>query len=178
VRKSQTGPEPTAPLSDVPLTLGWEEWVALPELGLPALKAKIDTGAKTSALHAASVQGVRRNGVDMVVFRVQPARRRDLEVVCSATVLDQREVISSNGEKERRYVIETALVIGGRLWPIEITLTNRATMTSRMLIGRQALNQGILIDPTRSFLLPKLGYGAYGSKTGGTKPTKILKSKY
>jgi ribosomal protein S6--L-glutamate ligase len=144
------------------MTLGWEEWVALPQIGLPALKAKIDTGAKTSALHAASVEGVRRNGIDMVIFQVQPARRRDLAVLCSAPVVDQRDVISSNGEKERRFVIETLLVINGHQWPIEITLTNRANMSSRMLIGRQALANGVVIDPARSFLMPRLGYGAYG----------------
>jgi ribosomal protein S6--L-glutamate ligase len=147
------------------IVLGWEEWVALPDIGLPALKAKIDTGAKTSALHASSVQGVRQNGVEMVLFRVQPARRRDLEILCQAPIIDQRDIISSNGEKERRFVIETTLVIGARSWPIEVTLTNRASMTSRMLLGRQALADGVLIDPARSYLLPRLGYGSYGPRS-------------
>jgi ribosomal protein S6--L-glutamate ligase len=147
------------------LHLGWEEWVALPDLGLPALKAKIDTGAKTSALHAYSVEGITQDGIEMVRFRMHPARRRrDIDVVCTVPVKDIRNVASSNGERERRYVIETVIEIGGHRWPIEVTLTNRDSMTSRMLIGRQALQRGILVDPGRSFLLPRLGYGAYGQK--------------
>jgi ribosomal protein S6--L-glutamate ligase len=156
----------------IPLRLGWEEWVALPDIGLPALKAKIDTGAKTSALHTDHMKSVRRGGVDMVEFRVHPARRRrDLEIICCAPVVDRRDVISSNGEKEQRYVIETRLDIGGYSWLIEVTLTNRETMSSRMLLGRQALQQGVIIDPGHSFLLPRLGYGRYR-----TKPRRTAKS--
>jgi ribosomal protein S6--L-glutamate ligase len=148
------------------LRLGWEEWVGLPDIGLPALKAKIDTGAKTSALHAYQVAGTRRNGIDFVEFRVHPARRRrDLDILCCAQIIDRRDVISSNGEKEQRYVIETRLNIGGRSWLIEVTLTNRQTMNSRMLLGRQALQQGVIIDPGHSFLLPRLSYSLYKAKS-------------
>jgi ribosomal protein S6--L-glutamate ligase len=147
------------------LMLGWEEWVALPDLGLPAIKAKIDTGAKTSALHAYAIEDVQVRGVAMVRFRIHPARRRrDIDIVCTAPVKDARDVVSSNGERERRYVVETAIEIAGHRWPIELTLTNRETMNSRMLLGRQALRPGILIDPTRAFLLPRLKYGLYGGR--------------
>ena len=106
--------------------LGWEEWVCLPELGLPAIKAKVDTGARTSALHAYFVEPVWIEGVAMVRFGVHPIPRRgDFEIVCTARVIDRREVTSSNGEAENRYVIETPIRIGNREWPIEITLTNR-----------------------------------------------------
>ena len=161
-----TGPEAeTQTRAAATLLLGWEEWVALPDLGLPALKAKIDTGAKTSALHAYTIEEVQIGAVAMVRFRIHPARRRrDIDIVCIAPVKDVREIASSNGEKERRTVIETQIEIGGRRWPIEITLTNRSSMNSRMLLGRQALPPGILVDPTRAFLLPRLGYAAYGKK--------------
>src|SRR5690349_6557247 len=120
--------------------LGWEEWVSLPEIGLPAIKAKVDTGARTSALHAYFVEPVRAKGVAKVRFGVHPiARRKDLEIICTARVVDRREVASSNGERESRYVIQTPIRIGTREWPIEITLTNRDSMSYRMLLGRQAI---------------------------------------
>ena len=132
--------------------LGWEEWVGLPVLGLPSLKAKEDTGARTSALHARLIEPYDDNGIAMVRFTVQPVRRRPaIEIVCSAPVVDIRAVTSSNGEAERRIVIVTDIEVGSRVWPIEITLTNRESMTYRMLIGRQALQPGMLVDPTASF---------------------------
>jgi ribosomal protein S6--L-glutamate ligase len=145
-----------------PYILGWEEWVSLPELGLPAVKAKVDTGARTSALHAHFVEAVRVKGVAMVRFGVHPIPRRgDVEVVCMARVIDQREVTSSNGERENRYVIETPIRIGERVWPIEITLTNRDAMAYRMLLGRQAIAEDILVDPASSFRQPRLRYKLY-----------------
>jgi ribosomal protein S6--L-glutamate ligase len=142
--------------------LGWEEWVSLPELGLPAIKAKVDTGARTSALHAYFVEPVWIDGVAMVRFGVHPiARRRDPEIVCTARVIDRREVASSNGERETRYVIQTPIRIGKREWPIEITLANRDSMTYRMLLGRQAITDDILVDPASSFRQPRLRYKLY-----------------
>lgn len=144
-----------------PFILGWEEWVALPDLGLPAVKAKVDTGARTSALHAFFVEpfGSRR---PRVRFGVHPIpRRSDIEIVCTAAVVDQREVTSSNGERERRYVISTPLRIGMREWPIEVTLTNRDNMSYRMLLGRQAIADGVLVDPGASFRQPRLRYKLY-----------------
>ena len=145
-----------------PFILGWEEWVALPELGLPAIKAKVDTGARTSALHAYFVEPCGSGRKPMVRFGVHPIpRRSDVEVICTASVVDRRHVASSNGERENRYVISTLLSIGNRQWPIEITLTNRNTMSYRMLLGRQAIAEGILVDPASSFRQPRLRYALY-----------------
>ena len=145
------------PPVSAPLILGWEEWVALPGLGLAAIKAKVDTGARTSALHAVFVEPFGSAKAPMVRFAVHPIpRREDVEVLCTARVVDRRAVTSSNGEREERYVIETPIRIGLREWPIEVTLTNRDTMTYRMLLGRQAISDGVLVDPGSSFRQPKL----------------------
>jgi len=144
------------------LILGWQEWVALPELGLPALKAKIDTGAKTSALHTHSIEPFQSGAKSMVRFTVRPSpARTSLEVGAEAEVVDRREVTSSNGERELRYVIATRLMLGGEVWPIEVSLTNRERMTYRMLIGRQAIRDDMLVDPAAKFRLPKLSYTLY-----------------
>ena len=142
--------------------LGWEEWVGLPDLGLPAVKAKVDTGAKTSALHAFFVEPYGSAARRMVRFGVHPIPgRNDVEVICTAEVIDHREVTSSNGEREMRYVIRTSLKLGERTWPIELTLTNRETMSYRMLIGRQAIQDDMLVDPATSFRQPRLSYRLY-----------------
>ncbi len=142
--------------------LGWEEWAGLPDLGLPSLKAKVDTGAKTSALHARSIKTFERNGATFVNFSVQPVRRHPgIEVSCTAQVVDERAVTSSNGETEVRYVISTSLEIGVRRWPIELTLTNREGMNYRMLIGRQALLPGTLVDPLHSFHQARRSHRVY-----------------
>jgi ribosomal protein S6--L-glutamate ligase len=149
---------PVAP----PFILGWEEWVALPELGLPAIKAKVDTGARTSALHAFFVEPVGSGRSTKVRFGVHPVpRRADIAVVCTAPIVDRRDVTSSNGERENRYVIETPVRIGEREWLIEVTLTNRDAMSYRMLLGRQAIGDGILVDPAASFRQPRLRYKLY-----------------
>lgn len=146
------------------MTVGWEEWVSLPQLGLPALKAKIDTGARTSALHAFDIEPFGRADALYVRFMVQPIPGRDdLIIACSAPVIDRREVTSSNGESELRYVIETEFQIGGQSWPIEVTLTNRHGMASHMLVGRQALVDGIAVAATERFCQPELSYAAYHS---------------
>ena len=145
-----------------PFILGWEEWIALPELGLPAIKVKVDTGVRTSALHAFFVEPFGSKRIPKVRFGVHPIpRRADIEIVCEARVVDQREVRSSNGERERRYVISTPLRIADREWPIEVTLTNRDTMVYRMLLGRQAIIEGVLVDPSASFRQPRLRYKVY-----------------
>lgn len=145
------------------LILGWQEWIALPELGLPALKAKIDTGAKTSALHTHRIEPFGTSKRPMVRFTVRPSpQRTSLEVAASAPVIDRREITSSNGVRELRYVIATRLVLGNRQWPIELTLTNRERMTYRMLLGRQAIPANMLVDPGTSFNQPKLSYALYG----------------
>jgi ribosomal protein S6--L-glutamate ligase len=152
------------PPQQAPFILGWEEWVALPELGLPAIKAKVDTGARTSALHAAFVEPFGTARSPKVRFGVHPIpRRADVEIVCAARVIDRRQVTSSNGEREIRYVISTPIKIGDRQWPIEVTLTNRDAMSYRMLLGRQAIGTGILVDPGSSFRQPRLRYKLYQS---------------
>jgi ribosomal protein S6--L-glutamate ligase len=146
-----------------PLILGWQEWVALPDLGLPALKAKIDTGARTSALHTHQIEPYGSAKRPRVRFTVRPdPDREDLQIEASAAIIDQREVTSSNGERELRFVIETRLSLGAWEWPIEVTLTNRERMAYRMLLGRQAIRPNVLVDPDAKFHQPVLGYGLYG----------------
>jgi hypothetical protein len=135
--------------------MGWREWVALPELNLPAIKAKIDTGARTSALHAFRVKRIKRNHHDCVQFSLHPIQRnRDIILDCEAPLLDERAVCNSGGHWEKRYVIQSHLAVGKIKLPIEITLTDRDNMRFRMLLGRQALQQykNLLIDPTHSYL--------------------------
>jgi ribosomal protein S6--L-glutamate ligase len=150
------------------LIVGWQEWVALPDLGLPALKAKIDTGAKTSALHTHFIEPFGSTRRPKVRFSVRPSPDTDLEIVAAADVVDRREIISSNGVRELRYVIETRLSLGGRQWPIEVTLTNREHMTYRMLIGRQAIRSDMLVDCAASFRQPRLSYRLYAGQQSPT----------
>ena len=146
------------------LQFGWEEWVSLPDLGLPALRAKVDTGAKTSALHAYDIETFGSSTRPKVRFTLHPIPGRDdLVIPCSAPIVDRREVTSSNGESEFRYVIASRLCVGEECWPIEITLSNRAGMTNRMLLGRQALLDHITIVATGRFLQPELSYDVYHS---------------
>lgn len=145
-----------------PFVLGWEEWVSLPDLQLPAIKAKVDTGAKTSSLHAFVIEPIQGSARPMVRFGVHPVPgRNDVAVTCTAEVIDHREVTSSNGDSERRYVIRTTLKIGDRMWPIELTLANRESMNYRMLIGRQAIQDDMLVDVASSFRHPRSSYRVY-----------------
>ena len=141
--------------------LGWEEWARLDELGLPALKLKVDTGAKTSALHAFGIEPF-GEGHRRVRFGVHPVPGRDdIEIFCTGTVADRRQFTSSNGETEWRYVIATPVTIGARTWPIEISLTNRQAMSYRMLLGRQALLPDMLVFPALSYQQGALDYSVY-----------------
>lgn len=135
------------------LTLGWREWIALPELGLPLIKAKIDTGARTSTLHAFYVESFWRGAELWVRFGVHPLQRRtDVVVHCQAPVLERRTVSDSGGHRERRYVIATPVEVGGAAWPLELTLTNRDAMLFRMLLGRTAMAGRAVVDPQCSYL--------------------------
>jgi hypothetical protein len=120
------------------------------------LKAKVDTGANTSALHAFHLEEYRERGVAMVRFRIHPLQRRDDVVITSeAQVLVRRSVSDSGGHKETRLVIATTLVLGGAQWPIEMTLTNRDNMQFRMLLGRTAIRGRYIVDPAASYLQGK-----------------------
>ena len=138
------------------LTLGWREWVSLPDLGLHWIKAKVDTGARTSAIHAFALRTYERDGQERVEFRMHPNQKdNDTVVVCDAAVVDKRIVSDSGGHKEERLVIETTLVIGGHSWPIEATLTARDDMLFRMLLGRTAIKRRAVVNPARSYVIGK-----------------------
>jgi len=147
---------------------GRAEWCSMPDLGIPLIKARIDTGAKTSAIHARNIAPFEKDGVQYVSFEIHPIQRtRKATIRCEDKVNDYRCVKSTTGTTEERYVIETRLQIGGDYDQlVEVTLTNRRSMSYRMLIGRQALNKRAIIDPGRSCLHGKNSkgtvYKAYG----------------
>jgi hypothetical protein len=142
-------------MTHLPL-LGWREWVTLPELNLEHIKAKIDTGARSSALHAFALDPYRKGGQRWVMFAIHPEQKHnDIVVECHAPIKDRRFVSDSGGHKQRRYVIESSLIIGQSLIRAEITLTNRDNMQFRMLLGRTAMNGHFAIDPSASYLQGK-----------------------
>lgn len=134
------------------IIVGWREWIALPHLGLPAIKAKVDTGAKTSSLHAFDIETFREGELERVRFSVHPLQENERLVVRAvADVVDERTIVSSNGQEETRIVIRTDLQLGDGKWPIELTLTDRRSMRLRMLLGREALESRILVDVSSSY---------------------------
>jgi ribosomal protein S6--L-glutamate ligase len=134
--------------------VGWREWVALPDLHVPEIKVKIDTGAKTSAVHAYDIAPFLKDGSPHVGFYLHPIQDQERpEIWCETPVLDERIITSSNGEQESRYIIETMLSVGDDSWPIELSLANRDEMGFRMLLGRQAMRGRLIVDPDRSFCL-------------------------
>lgn len=136
--------------------LGWREWITLPELDIPRIKAKIDTGARTSALHAFEVQPFTRGETPWVRFAIHPLQGDGAKVVhCEAPVKDRRIVRDSGGHEELRYVIDTQVEIGGERFRAEMTLTDRDTMAFRVLLGRTALRARYVIHPGLSYLQGK-----------------------
>ena len=138
-------------LSKLP-TIGWREYVSLPDLKIPAIKAKVDTGARSSSLHAFDMELYRKDGLDYVRFKIHPVQRNDeLVVEVETPVFDIRRVRSSSGESSVRPVIVTVVELLGVAWPIELTLANRDQMGFRMLLGREAMRGRMLVDPGSSY---------------------------
>ena len=148
--------------SRLPVVVGWREWVAFPDLGLYAVRAKVDTGAATTALHAHGIEPYWRGDERRVQFVVHPffRKHRRLTVACDAPVIDERTVTSSSGHAENRLVIVARLRLGGASdapeWPVEVTLTDRRKMRFPMLLGRQAMTGRVRVDPGTSFRLGQL----------------------
>ena len=146
--------------------IGWKEWIGLPDLGIPAVKAKIDTGARTSALHTFKLEEFEANGLRMVRFGIHPLqRRKDIQRFCEAPVLERRRVKDSGGHIEKRYVIRTTVVLGVVNWPINITLTNRDKMLFRMLLGRKAVEGRFLVNPGLAYLSGRKLAKSYKTET-------------
>ncbi|PZQ89168.1 MAG: hypothetical protein DI534_09300 [Leifsonia xyli] len=132
---------------------GWREWVQLPDVGVPWIKAKLDTGAQTSSIHAYEVEAFDRDGAAWVRFGIRPWQRSDAdEARVECPVLDIRRVRSSSGHVQERFVVSLPLVLVGHRVDAEVTLSNRDSMGFRMLIGREALSRGFVVDSARSFL--------------------------
>lgn len=155
--------EPTVTLAGG-RAVGWREWTSLPSLGVKAVKAKVDTGARSSCLHAYDLREVRRHGHVWLVFKVHPLQRNDKYIVeCEAQLLEYRQVTSSNGKREVRPVIRTDIQLGDLGWQIELTLTRRDAMGFRMLLGREAIRGRFMVDPGRSFLASRQHAGRGGA---------------
>lgn len=136
--------------------IGWREWLCLPELGVPGIKAKIDTGARSSSLHTHDYEEFQRDGVDWVRFHLHPLRRRDsILLTCEAPIAEHKEVKDSGGHAERRPFIRSTVRLGHLEWSINLSLTNREGMKFRMLLGREALAGRFSVNPSASYLLGK-----------------------
>lgn len=159
------------------IVVGSEEWCAFPSLGIPAIKMRVDSGAKTSSLHAFNIQKFKRNGQSWVSFEVHPLQKnRKTFVRCERPVIDRRVVKSSSGVSETRYVISASMSVAGENMDIELTLANRDTMGYRMLLGREAMSGAMLVDPAKSFCLGEISserlidyYGKSEEQNGGLK---------
>ena len=133
-------------------TIGWREFVSLPDLGIPSIKAKVDTGARSSSLHAFEMELFNKDGLDIVRFKIHPQQRSITKVIEVETpVFDFRKVKSSSGESSVRPVIVTIVEMMGVAWPIELTLANRDEMGFRMLLGREAIRGRMLVDAGKSY---------------------------
>jgi len=139
------------------MIIGNQEWCALSSLGIPAIKARIDSGAQTSSLHAVNIQQFKKNNAQWVSFEIHPLQKNRSTIIRSeAEVIDKRIIRSSSGNSEKRYVISAEVTLGKKTWQIEVTLSNRDSMGYRMLLGREAMSDHILVDPAASFTLGNL----------------------
>lgn len=135
------------------LKIGWKEWVTLPDLQIPAIKAKVDTGARTSALHASHITVFTKPSGRWVRYFVQPLRKNpEIEIECESELIDQRDIKNSGGQVESRYIIETTVVLGEAMWSTTLSLTSRDDMLFRMLLGRTTLNDNVIIHPREKYL--------------------------
>ena len=159
------------------IVVGSEEWCSLPQLNIPAIKVRVDSGAKTSALHAVGITPFTKDGEAWVRFEVHPLQNDGKTTIyCEAPIADRRKVKSSSGMSETRYVIRSIISMAEDTWEVELTLTNRDSMGYRMLLGRQAMAGKILVDPEASFLLGEVStvlieqyYKVYIKKPSGLK---------
>lgn len=143
--------------------IGNEEWCAFGELNIPAIKARIDSGAKTSSIQATNIKRVVRNGESWVDFEVNPVQdNRSVSVFCSAKIVDTRIIKSSSGTTQKRFVIKTPVTLGDRTFDIELTLANRDSMEYRMLLGREAMQERFLVDPSKHFVMGDYDQEAFG----------------
>ena len=155
------------------IIVGSEEWCAFPSLSIPAIRARVDSGAKTSSIHAFNITAFKRDNAPWVSFEVHPLQRnRNTVVRCEAAVIDRRNIKSSNGTVEKRYVIRTPLSIGDTSWDIELTLTNRDSMGYRMLLGREAMSNRMLVDPSSKCQLGDLSEKAIKDYYGQNEQLK------
>lgn len=134
--------------------VGWREWITLPQLGIPGIKAKVDTGAKTSSLHAFELSTQEENGREIVVFKLHPVRKKKHIIIdCRAPIIDRRVVRDSGGHAEERIVISSRLVFGAFDLTTEFTLTSRDDMMFPLLLGRRTIAQGkMVVDVTKSYV--------------------------
>lgn len=132
--------------------IGWREWVGLPDFGIESIKVKVDTGARSSSLHAFNLQKFQRDGANWVRFKVHPVQRKKIKTIeIEAEVLEYRTVRSSNGKATERPVILTHVELLGTVWPVELTLASRDNMGFRMLLGREAFRRRFLVDAGNSY---------------------------
>lgn len=154
--------------------LGWREWLSFPELGIDRIKAKVDTGARTSCLHAFFVEPFEKRGQDWVRFGIHPRQGDTDEVVyCEAPLSDKRKVRDSGGHEELRYVIETEVLIGPHRHRMEVTLTDRDSMKFRALLGRTAIRGDYLVDSSRSYVQSRRRNPGKGKKPEQGKHQRV-----